>query len=329
MIIKRNLKDMNTSVIVSHGDLDGVASAFIIAQAMEKVGKGYIINVDLNPTQAKTDELVKEALYEICGDSNGEVIIADRDICTSDVQDICTSIVWLDHHITSINKFNCNGENEYDLTRVKTYLTTESTEAGVTMAYQYYKDIVGEKNESLENIVSNTATWDTFSWKDLEADSPERAAAIIYGYASYMCDPATLFSVLGYPREGRAYTMKTLARLYDEKRLNAIVEAQKGASEFKMKGSIKGIIVNDVEPQFISMVSDSFIEDGADIVLVFNDELLSARAAKHCNVHLGNAMKYIGEQCGNTGGGHAKAAGCKIGSTPVHDVLDMLRTFIG
>lgn len=327
MIIKRNLKDKNTSVIVSHGDLDGIASAFIIAQAMDKIGKGYIINVDLNPTQAKTNELVREALFVIGGASNGEVIISDRDICSPDIQYMCKNIVWLDHHITSINEFNCN--NDYDLSRVRIYLTRESNEAGVTMAYQYYKDTVGEENDALSNIVANTACWDTFSWKELEKDSAERKAAIIYGYAAYRCDPATLFMVLGYPREGRAYTLKTLARLYDEQRLNAVVEAQKGAREFSMGSSIKGVIVKDVEPQFISMVSDAFIEDGVDIVLTFNGELLSARASKHCNVHLGNAMKYIANQCGNDGGGHAKAAGCKIGDTSVHDVLDMLRTFIG
>lgn len=329
MIIKRNIKSMNTSVIISHADLDGIASAFVIAQAMERVGKGYIINVDINPTQARTDELTREALYVIGGDSNDEVVIADRDICSSDIQGICTSIIWLDHHITSINKFNYSGEDEYNLTRVRTYLTTESNEAGVTMAYNYYKDVTGERNEALENIVANVACWDTFSWKELDEKSAERRAAIIYGYASYRCDPATLFRVLRYPREVRVYTLKILAHLYDEKRIAAVIQAQKGASEFKMKGSIKGVIITNVEPQFISTVSDAFIGDGADIVLTVNGELLSARASKHCSVHLGDAMKYIGEQCGNAGGGHAKAAGCQIGSTSVHDVLDMLRTFIG
>ena len=51
---------------------------------------------------------------------------------------------------------------------------------------------------------------------------------------------------------------------------------------------------------------------------------VSLRSTSECRVHLGKAIGKIAARLGGSGGGHRKAAGCRIPASGMEEMLDAL-----
>lgn len=328
------------SIIVTHGDLDGIVSSALVSIGLKEAFKmNHIIMSSLDPTSKTTEELIVEAM-KLIDKFSGIVYILDRDIARPEFINTCGRYIhWLDHHKTSIEKYL---ENRDAYNNVEEYLTSNPTESGATMAYELMLDLFSYQNEEIDERTNSclsrwaelTALWDTFSWKkDPKSDEAHKAKKL--AYASYTLTPSMLYDII---MEGTVddYRITFASEIYRSKFVDACTTALMSGKTCSMKG-YNFMVLTDVAPEFISMVADYSFDtyENMDVVLCIGNGLVSSRVNQKSDFDASSLMKQLGAKFGFSGGGHVKAAGCKykeLSSNVNEDkkmILDTIRGILG
>lgn len=321
-----NCNDREVSVVISHGDADGIVSASIISKALELIGRAHIVLISLNPTTEMTDKMMEEAkLYT--GEAKLNYLILDRNICTLPCD---SQVIWCDHHKTNIDSFMEKFGESLSVNTLA-YLTRTPSESGATVSFMAAKDIVGTTNASidlfktsfdnLEEWVKITALWDTFTWKKGPVNGVTELdieKAVTLSKASYVLPAKMLFNSVKEMRFTDYYdNLKFAASIYQFNLDEAIEEAKAKSKEIilcsKSGVKVKALITRDIEPTYVSLFADNIFENNKDIecVVAVSKGLLSTRVSQTSKMDASSLMIMVGKLCGFSGGGHIKAAGCK------------------
>lgn len=328
------------SIIVTHGDLDGIVSSALVSIGLKDAFKmNHIIMSSLDPTSKTTEELIVEAM-KLIDKFSGIIYILDRDIARPEFLNTYGRCVhWLDHHKTSIEKYLENRDAYND---VEEYLTSNPTESGATMAYELMLDLFSYQNEEIDERTKSrlsrwaelTALWDTFTWKKDPKSDDSRIAKKL-AFASYTLTPALLheFVVSEFVMNPQ---LKFAADIYRSRFIDACTTALMSGKVCNMKG-YEFTVLTDVEPEFISMVADYCFDkyQSTDVVLCIGGGLVSTRVRQTTDFDASSLMKQLGSKYGFSGGGHVKAAGCKYKEAAINsvadtkDILDTIRGILG
>lgn len=342
-IIRSEEKDLY--IILSHADLDGIASSFLIGDFLEKRTNVNMINaICMDPTQKATDEMLEQIYSSIENkeESNIRVIIADRDIASKEVLEKSNikEVFWLDHHISSINKYNINKE-DYKGIKIYEFLTNETHYSAASMVsyflsqtfkhnffsgklninvnnYQEMLEFIMNSNYSLSHLV---ALWDTFTWKQKELpqgyNEEDRKNCLILAKASYIIPAKFLYDLMSSNNlEELLPKLKFASDIFDYK-FNDMYEKTKETRVRTWFGTetkkIKVLAVADLKSEYISLYADKvFEEEDIDVVVVVNNNgLISCRASQKTDFDVSKLMQKFGNIIGFSGGGHKKAAGCR------------------
>lgn len=329
------------SIIVTHGDLDGIVSSALVSIGLKDAFKmNHIIMSSLDPTAQMTENLILEA-NKLVDKFSGIIYILDRDIARPEFLNTYGRYVhWLDHHKTSIEKFLGNRDAYAD--NVEEYLTDNPTESGATMAYELMLDLFSYQNEEIDERTNSrlsrwaelTALWDTFTWKKDPKSDDSRIAKKL-AFASYTLTPSILYDFVD-----TAFVMdpqlRFAADIYKSKFTDACNSALMNGRVCNLKG-YEFTVLTDVEPEFISMVADYCFDryQSTDVVLCIGNGLVSTRVRQESDFDASNLMKQLGAKYGFSGGGHVKAAGCKYKDASINsvedrkDILDTIRGILG
>lgn len=324
------------NIILSHGDMDGITSAAILADAMRLGERNYIVLVDLDPTPKKTEAMYLEA-QEIIKERTGGymggalVYVADRACMSKEFvrehKKQISVINFIDHHKTNLDTavqdklemlqmvvFNLD-----DITYFPEYSgATMSLKTAETMLDVYewsYDEIITFENK-WRTFVEAVAYWDTFSWKKGEPNSQEVLLAQAIGKTDKvlpvqmiydkMMNTEEEFTVL----ENMQQLIFIAGTMYD---YQFDAEYNKAVSNVTVLED-KIAFIKDIDGKFISLVADKMFEEfDYDIVFgVSNKGLCSIRVSQTCEINAGEVAKKFGNIFGFNGGGHPKAAGFKI-----------------
>lgn len=329
------------SIIVTHGDLDGVVSASLISEGLKSAFMtNHIIMSSLDPTAKMTEDLILKASENV-EKFSGIVYIVDRDIYNPEFKDIypIQHTHWIDHHKSSIEKYLSN-RDAYN--EVEEYLTSNPSESAATLAYELMLDLFSYQNIDIDERTKSrlsrwaelTALWDTFTWKK-DPNSDDSKIAKKLAFASYTLTPAMLyeFAISEFVMNPQ---LRFAADIYKNKFTDACNSALMNGRVCNMKG-YEFTVLTDVEPEFISMVADYCFDKykSTDVVLCIGNGLVSTRVRQESDFDASNLMKQLGAKFGFSGGGHVKAAGCKYKEASVNsaedrqNILDTIRGILG
>lgn len=326
------------TIIISHADADGIVSAGLMSRTLEAIGQSHVVFASMDPTQRMTDDLISEAINnyvpETCEELN--LIISDRDICSPHYIAVygINNVIWCDHHKSSIEKFK-SLINQYSESNVISYVTEVSTESGATMVLKAAKDIVEQDilNYDIEKPMALTphivemeqwekvtALWDTFTWKKGPSDFITQSdidKAVNLSKASFVLPAPMLFDLVSNGGFEEYYDkIQFTASIYQYKLDKAIEEALDRSTKYTLfnESNKMGVLVSrDVPSQFISLFADHVFETQSDVdyVILVSNGLVSTRVRQSFDFDASAVMVSLGALCYSSGGGHAKAAGCK------------------
>lgn len=334
---KRANQFSSFTIIISHADADGIVSAGLMSRTLTAIEQSHVVLTSMDPTQRMTDDLIVEAINnyvpETCEDL--KVIISDRDICSPHyiaAYEI-NNVIWCDHHKSSIEKFR-SLIDQYTV-NVRPYITEISTESGATMVLKAAKDIVEQDvlNYDIEKPMALTphivemkqwekvtALWDTFTWKKGPSDFITQSdidKAVNLSKASFILPAPMLFDLVTNGGFEEYYDkIQFTASIYQYKLVKAIEEALDRSTKYTLfnESNRMGVLVSrDVPSQFISLFADHVFETQSDIdyVILVSNGLVSTRVRQTFDFDASAVMVSLGALCYSSGGGHAKAAGCK------------------
>lgn len=328
------------SIIVTHGDLDGIVSASLISEGLKSAFMtNHIIMSSLDPTAKMTEDLILKASENV-EKFSGIVYIVDRDIARPEfLNTYATHTHWIDHHKTSIEKY-LSSRDAYN--NIEEYLTSNPTESAATLAYELMLDLFSYQNTDIDERTKSrlsrwaelTTLWDTFTWKKDPKSDDSRIAKKL-AFASYTLTPSMLYEFVD-----KAFVMdpqlRFAADIYKSKFTDACTTALMSGKVCNMKG-YEFTVLTDVEPEFISMISDYCFDKykTTDVVLCIGNGLVSTRVRQESDFDASSLMKQLGAKFGFSGGGHVKAAGCKYKEASVNSVedrqniLDTIRGILG
>lgn len=328
------------SIIVTHGDLDGIVSSALVSIGLKDAFKmNHIILSSLDPTAKTTEEMILEAM-KLVDKFSGVIYILDRDIARPEFMNTYARWThWIDHHKTSIEKYLGNRDAYVE---VEEYLTENSTESAATLAYELMLDMYDYQHEEIDERTKSrlsrwaelTALWDTFNWKK-DPNSDDSKIAKKLAFASYTLTPSMLYEFVD-----KAFVMdpqlRFAADIFMSKLIDTRATALMRAKVCNMKG-YEFMILTDVEPEFISMVADYCFDkyQSTDVVLCIGGGLISTRVRQESDFDASSLMKQLGSKYGFSGGGHVKAAGCKYKEATINsvadtkDILDTIRGILG
>lgn len=327
------------SIVVTHGDLDGITSATIVSVGLNAYKRNHIILSSLDPTAKTTEEMILEAHKLVDGNVCGVIYILDRDIYNPEFKDTYEihHTHWADHHKTSIEKY-LPRRREY-MPFISTHLTDSPELAGVNGAKRIAWELldlaeIDTMDAKFDEWIKLVALWDTFSWKkDPKSDEARKAKKL--AYASYILTPSMLYDII---MEGTVddYRITFASEIYRSKFVDACTTALMSGKTCSMKG-YNFMVLTDVVPEFISMIADYCFDtyENMDVVLCIGNGLVSTRVRQESDFDASNLMKQLGSKYGFSGGGHVKAAGCKYKEVAINsaedrkDILDTIRGILG
>lgn len=334
-------KNKELYVIISHADLDGIASSFLLGNFLEKETDLNMINVVcMDPTQKATNEMLEEVCKSIKKENfDIKVIIADRDIASKEVlnKNKIKEIFWLDHHITNINNYKLNKDDYKDI-KVYEFLTEESYLSATSMVYYCLlymiehniitlpfnfsddkkKEIVASHTFPLDDLVP---LWDTFTWKQKVLpkyyNELDRKECLILAKASYILPAKLMYDVFSnnnfedlLPK--LEFASNIFCYNFNEVYKNAKAKGKEIVFELE-KEKVKALVVTDLKSEYISLFADKIFEEtDIDVVIAINSNgLISCRASQKTEFDVSKLMQKFGNFIGFSGGGHKKAAGCR------------------
>lgn len=321
------------NVIITHGDLDGLTSAFWIIKYLENKKMNYELYTSLNPSMEETTRIINE---EVGDRKIHNLYILDRSLMDQDKINIDIEyIVYIDHHQSNaeIEPVSITFDKIFDSSRY---------ESASTLAKDYVLSLDRNILDLENTIIMNDFTtwvwlWDTFEFKHIS------------DYIALTEEDSKMAQMLGkYQKESTLEEMLDDIMHFSE--LNTLI-----MKKIEEKASKFDIALQEAYDKFIPTISDTFIcndkcnhigilkldskrfvtniadkyftENPQSLPVLFMhlpDGCCEIRVRSDYNFPAFEIASKIGSSCGFSGGGHPKAAGFKFAEKGVNDTLEFL-----
>lgn len=175
--LRHDVKEQDSvAIILSHRDLDGVASACILyIYAREVLQKQALVLLDWNPTKQKTEEMLHlaETVLDRSLKEQDHIFICDREMVSA----TCVESYMSQHDCPSFTHMDHHAGNKYEESLLvldapmELYLETGKQWCGTTIAEQYVaRNGIDWNQDNVKEFAIFVNLWDTFLWKDAKSD---------------------------------------------------------------------------------------------------------------------------------------------------------------
>jgi len=306
---------------VSHRkDVDGLGSGSLSVAATG----GKIILSDY-------DDFV-ENLKRIPDDAD-RVVISDIGADSAEFPDYLAQMKRLARHadVTHIDHHYMSEDAKRQVRKAGVHLVHDTTECASILTYKTFKDLLPERARLIALCGAVT---------DYMDDSPVAKKMMEQGDRQFVLLEATLLSLaLARKAEEEGFTEMVVTELSKMKHPHEIAGVPQAAIEqlereaklgefVKKEGKKKGNLAYMVTTQYSTGNIAKLLIGAFEVpVGVAMKEKqggwyeVSLRSTSECRVHLGRTIGKIASRLGGSGGGHKKAAGCRV---PVSGAVEML-----
>jgi len=309
---------------ISHRkDVDGLGSG---ALAVAATG-GKIILSDY-------DDFI-ENLRRIPDDAN-RVVLSDLGADSADFPQYLAQMKRLAKHadVTHIDHHHMSEDAKRQVRKAGVHLVHDITECASILTYRTFKDVLPERARLIALCGAVT---------DYMDDSPMAKKMMEQGDRQFVLLEASMLAyALGEKEAEEGFPEKVVGELSKMKHPHeipgvpeaAVAQLEKVArlGEFvKSNGKKKGRLAYMVTTQYstgnISKLLIGAFEVPVGVAMKKKQEgwyEVSLRSTSEARLHLGTTIARISERLGGSGGGHRKAAGCRIPISKADEMIDAL-----
>lgn len=312
------------SYCLSHRkDVDGLGSA---ALAVATTG-GQIILSDY-------DDLL-ENLKRVPDDAE-RVVISDLGVDSADFPQFLSELRRISSHakVTHIDHHFMSEEAKRKVRRAGVQLIHDVTECASILAYQTFKDTLPERARLVALYGAVTDYMDDAPVAKKMMERTERHFVLL--------EATLLSSALGNRSDQAGYPEMLVRELsmmkhpheiegVPEAALEQVVKEANMEDEVRSAGTKKGKLAYVVMSKYSTSIVSKVVLGAFDVrVGVAMKEKqqgwfeVSLRSTSECRIHLGQTIGRIAEALGGSGGGHRKAAGCRIPVPRMREMIDAL-----
>ena len=304
-------------------DVDGLGSGSLAVAATG----GQILLTDY-------DDMI-ENLRRIPGDADRVVISdlgadsADFPLFLAEIQRIAANakVTYIDHHFMS-------EEAKRKLRRTGIQLVHNVKECASILTYMTFRDVLPERARLM--ALSGAVT-------DYMDDSPIAKKMMERAERHFVLLEATMLSfALGNHSDEEGYPEMLVGELAKMKHPHEIRGVPEGAlaqlakeaslgEEVKAGGTKKGklayIVVTSYSTSIVSKVLLGAFDVRVGVALKQKQPgwyEVSLRSTSDCRLHLGRTIAKLAARLGGSGGGHARAAGCRIPASRMDEMISAL-----
>lgn len=314
---------MKTFCISHRKDVDGLASAAITVAA---TGGDLILS--------EYDDLVQN--LRRVPDGAERVVLTDLGADSADFPDFLkemkrvtktAKVTYIDHHYMS-------PEAKRKLRGVGVEVVHDATECASMLAYRAFKDLLPERARLYALCGAVT---------DYMDESPMAKAIMEKADRQFVLLEATMLALaLGKNANEEGYPEMIVAELSKMKHPHEIagvpeaavrqleVEATLGMkvkSEGKKSGRLAYMVTSQYSTGNIAKLLIGAFDVPVGVAMKEKQDgwyEVSLRGTSECRVHLGRTIARIALKLGGSGGGHRKAAGCRVPTSRSHEMISLL-----
>jgi len=309
---------------VSHRkDVDGLGSGSLAVAATG----GQIILCDYND--------FVESLRRIPDDAD-RVVISDLGADSADFPEYLAEMKRLARHadVTHIDHHYMSESAKRQVRRAGVHLVHDIGECASILTYKTFKSALPERARLIALCGAVT---------DYMDDSPVARKLMEQGDRHFVLLEATLLSLaldrradeegfpemvvselskMKHPHEIQGVPQAAVEQLDAEARLGEMVKAQG-----KRKGRLAYVLTTQHSTGNVANLVIGAFEVPVGVAMKQQQEgwyEVSLRSTSECRVHLGRTIAKIAARLGGSGGGHRKAAGCRVPISKADQMLDAL-----
>lgn len=329
IIIGRDKNENVDSLILSHGDLDGICSGVQFEHVFNENNLTYIAVYNMATGTGTTDYMYYDNMSRL--KDGGVIFILDRTFFSYEktirlAKERNHKIVYIDHHI-----INETEEKMIQLAKSRNlFIVNTSGPHKHSAAYRVWEHLNPESDKDrIFELIKGVSDWDTFNWKEL---SPEKqvfpkslkaweSLSQMTSIHSTMMDVMDKHMTMDEAKD----KIKAFKLIYDENceaLFDFINDNQIGFQllNTKLPGleALTGYILTnkDLEYKFLSDVADMLINNPmgemVDFVLWTDMDTISIRTTDRIDLKANVMADEIARMFNGTGGGHPNAAGGKL-----------------
>lgn len=342
-------------VIITHEDLDGYGSAFLLSKVL-KIDKSHIFS-NYNDSEEETLSLIRKSIKELdIKDTelrNYYFIFIDRSINIKEILNRFTfKLIHIDQRIGS---FKENGNPEVIKYLLDNYSSKVSfyyvnpevipmVASSIKLTYELLNNInelknyTSEDKKNLEEFVDILTAWDSYSWKMFPNGDSKRQ---IYGLMAIDKMEGTIktYEMFNESLENDKICLnenfKYLLSIYNNKYKEYLnTQYDNMVNNMIILNNYIGVVY-DMDSKIFSLLSNRFLSSNPNIKIisnVFPNGLISLR--EHYTYNKVNLQKVASKLEGG-GGGHFSAAGGKlykdliaVGSKTKDEILNKAMKFL-
>lgn len=329
IVIDKNNDTKVESLILSHGDLDGICSGVQFEHTFNANNMTYMAIYNMATGTGTTDYMYYDNVNRL--KDGGVIFVLDRTFFSYEkslklAKDHNHKIIYIDHHI-----INESEEKMIQLAKSRgLFIVNMSGPHSHSAAYRVWEHLNPESDKDrIFELIKGVSDWDTFNWKEL---SPEKQvfpkSLKAWEALSQMTSiHDTMINIMSrdMTMDEAKDKIKSFKFIYDENceaLFDFINDNQVGFQllNTKIPGvvSLTGYILTnkDLEYKFLSDVADMLINNPigemVDFVIWTDMDTISIRTTNRIDLKANIMADEIAKIFNGTGGGHPNAAGGKI-----------------